>query len=155
MYRLTFVPVLLCCLLAKAQTNKQLDSVDKIIIAQFITPAEQKAAGQEPQWTAISQTIKASYSDVQADRAVTKAQIYYYYSKDWPKFSTAIVHYTNAYEDKEDFKLMNKNANFILAHSQNMEELKAALGWVQHAADKEPSNTDYQQTVAALKVKIK
>lgn len=59
---------------ARAQDKKSLDSVDKVIIGTIIRPAEQNAGGQEPNWTAIQQQIRASYSEVQTDRAVTKAQ---------------------------------------------------------------------------------
>jgi hypothetical protein len=138
----------------RAQDKKSLDSVDRILIARFITPAEQKAGDQEPQWATIALQIKASYSDTQADRAITKAQIYYYYGKNWPLFEKALVHYTVAYEDKEDGPLMNKNANFVLAHSTDQGELKTALAWVKHASDKEPSNADYKATCDAIQAKL-
>jgi hypothetical protein len=139
---------------ANGQDKHALDSVDKMIINSIINPAEKAAGGQEPNWTTIQQQVKASYSDVQTDRAITKAQIYYYWSKDWAKFSTALVHYTVAYEDKEDLKLMNKNAKMVMDHSANPADWKAALGWVQHAADKEPGNVDYKATADALQAKI-
>ena len=139
---------------AGAQDKHALDSVDKVIINTIIKPAEQATSGQDPNWTAIQQQVKASYSDIQTDRALTKAQIYYYYGKDWPKFCTAIVHYTEAYESKDDLPLMNKNAKMILQNSQDPKEWKAALTWVQHAADKEPTNADYRTTADALTAKI-
>lgn len=139
--------------IANAQDKKSLDSVDKVIINQIIIPAEQKAGNEAPQWTALGMQIKASYSDLQADRALTRAKIYYYYGKDWPQFSAALVHYTETYEDKEDLPLMNKNANFILQRSTNPDEWKTALAWVKHAVDKEPSNTAYQQTYQGLLAK--
>jgi hypothetical protein len=143
----------LLSVVANAQDKKSLDSVDRVIMQQIIKPAEEKAGGQEPDWILIVQQIKASYSDVQTDRAITKAKIYYYYYKDWAQFSTAIVHYTDAYENKDDLKLMNTNAKFILEHSTNPSELRAALGWIKHATEKEPSNSEYQQTYQALQAK--
>lgn len=138
----------------RAQDKKYLDSVDRVIIKQIIEPAEQSAGGQEPSWAALRLQIRVSYSEVQTDRAITKAQIYFNWSRDWAKFSTAIVHYTEAYEDKEDGKLMNKNAKFILEHSEDPKEWKTALGWVQHAADKEPDNADFKATRDALAAKV-
>ena len=154
MYKLVLSSLLLVSSLSYAQNKKSLDSVDKIIISQIITPAEQRDPGQEPQWTALTQQIKATYTDVQADRAVTKGQIYYYYGKNWPKFCAALVHYTEAYEDKDDLALMNKNANFILDRSTDPKELATALGWIKHAVDKEPSNEKYKATYDALAAKV-
>jgi hypothetical protein len=139
---------------AYAQDKHALDSVDKVIINGIINPAEQAAGAQEPNWIAIKQQMEASYSDVQSDRALTKAQIYYYYGKNWARFSTEIVHYTETYESKEDLPLMNKNAKMILDHSQDPKEWMGALAWVQYAADKEPANADYKATCDALKAKI-
>src|SRR5258708_6561128 len=154
MYKLVLSGLLLVSSLSYAQNKKSLDSVDKIIINQIITPAEQHDPGQEPQWTALTQQIKASYSDVQADRAITKGQIYFYYGKNWPKFCAALVHYTEAYEDKNDLALMNKNANFILDRSTDPKELATALGWIKHAVDKEPSNEKYKTIYDALAAKV-
>ncbi|HXB07667.1 MAG TPA: hypothetical protein VNW04_11135 [Puia sp.] len=154
MYKLQTFSLLFMALAGRAQDKKALDSVDKIIINSIIKPAEQAAGDQAPNWAALEAQIKASYSDVQTDRAVTKAKIFYYWSKDWPQFSTALVHYTDVYEDKEDFKLMDKNAKMVVDHSTNLRDWKAALTWVQHAADKEPGNAEYKATVDALKAKI-
>lgn len=154
MYKLSLSILLLSATFAQAQDKHTLDSVDKLIIAQFITPAEEKSPDQEPAWGALRIRILASYSDTQADRAITKGQIYFYYGRDWAKFSTAIVHYTDAYENKDDARLMNKNADFILQHSQNPKEWKAAQGWVKHILDKDPSNTACKTTYDALTSKI-
>jgi hypothetical protein len=102
----------------------------------------------------ISQQVRTSYTDVQTDRALTKAKIYYYYGKDWAQFSTAIIHYTDRYENKDDGKLMNTNANYILQRSQSPAEWKAALGWIQHVLDKAPDNQTYKATRDALNAKL-
>ncbi len=154
-----------CCLLAgtalsqsnNAQNKKTLDSLDKIVIAEIITPAEAAAKdnGQDPNWADLTKKITDKYSAVQADRVVTKAQIYLYYGRNWPLFSTAIVHYTEKFEDKDDLKLMNTNAKFILQRSNSAEELRIASGWIKHAVDKEPANTAYQETYNAIQEKLK
>jgi hypothetical protein len=154
MYKLLTISLLFMTIAGRAQDKKALDSVDKVIMQTIINPAEEKTGGQAPDWTAIAQQAKASYSDVQTDRAVTKAKIYYYYGKDWAQFSTAIVHYTDTYENKDDGALMNKNADFILKRSQNPAEWKAALGWIQHVLDKAPDNQTYKATRDALNAKL-
>lgn len=142
-------------LAATAQDKRTLDSTDKVILTNIIRPAEQAAGGREPDWTALTEKIKDAYSPVQADRAVTKAQIYYYWNKDWPKFSKALVHFTDAYEDKEDGQLMNRNAKMILDHSADPADWKAAQAWIKHALDKEPTNATYQTTYDGLTAKWK
>jgi len=137
-----------------AQDKKALDSVDGVIMKTIINPAEESAGSGGPNWTAIGQQVRASYTELQADRAITKAKIYYYYGKDWAQFSTAIVHYTDAYENKDDGALMNKNAKMILDHSQDPKEWKAALGWIQHALEKQPNNETYKATRDALNAKL-
>jgi len=149
-----------CCLVCSAafsQNKKTLDSLDKVVIAEIITPAQTTARqnGEDPDWQDLTKRIMEKYSAVQADRAVTKSKIYYYYNKDWQIFSTAIVHYTEKYEDREDFKLMNTNAKFILQHSNSPEELRMASSWIKHAVDKEPTNATYQQTYTAIQEKLK
>jgi len=137
-----------------AQDKKTLDSVDKAIMQTIINPAEERAGSEGPNWVAISQQVRASYTEVQTDRAVTKSKIYYYYGKNWVQFSTAIVHYTDVYENKDDGALMNKNAKMILDHSQDPIQWKAALGWVQHVLDKAPDNQTYKATRDALNAKL-
>jgi hypothetical protein len=139
---------------AKAQDKKALDSVDKVNMKTIINPAEESAGSGAPNWAVISQQVRASYTEIQTDRAVTKAKIYYYYAKDWAQFSTAIVHYTDAYEDKDDGALMNKNAKMILDHSPDPKEWKAALAWIQHVLDKAPDNQAYKATRDALNAKL-
>jgi len=155
-YKALFSSILFLPIFLHAQDKKALDSIDKVVIAQIITPAEQQAArqNQPPAWDEMTKEITAKYSATEADRAVTKARIYFYYGKDWALFSAALVHYTTAYEDKEDLRLMNKNATYVLQHSTNPEEWKTARGWVKHAVDKEPSNATYKATYDALTEKI-
>ncbi|HTI93150.1 MAG TPA: hypothetical protein VL727_21270 [Puia sp.] len=154
MYKLLMCSLLMLAITAHAQDKKSLDSVDKVIIQAIIQPAEQQAATNEPAWAAIGQQIRMTYSETQADRALTKAKIYYYYGKNWPHFSTALVHYTETYEDKYDFPLMNKNANFVLTYSANPREWQAAQAWVKTAVDKEPGNSAYKTTYDSLTARI-
>lgn len=65
------------------------------------------------------------------------------------------MHFTVDYENKEDLRLMNKNAKMILKYSKDPEDWKTALTWVKHAVDKEPANAAYKETFDALSEKIK
>jgi len=127
---------------------------DSVIQADIIMPLVSRAA-ETPDWQVLGQNISTKYGDSYVDRTVTKAKIYYYYGKDWPLFSKALVHFTEAYEDKENLKLMNENAKMVLQFSQDPDELKAALAWVKHAVDKEPGNASYKETYDALSMKIR
>lgn len=130
---------------------------DSVILENIIKPLviQANASQEMPDWQVLGQDISVKYGDSYVDRNVTKAKIYYYFGKDWPLFSRALVHYTEAYENKEDLKLMNKNAKMVLQYSQDQDELKTALVWVKHAVDKEPGNTTYKSTYDGLVVKIK
>lgn len=143
----------------KQKTAEELTAArnDSIIITDIINPTSNDALGkgQTPDWEAMRSQIALKYDGTYADRTITKARIYFYYGKDWPLFSTAIVHYTEAYEDKDDLRLMNKNAKYILRYSQEPAEWKKAQSWVKHAVDKEPSNSTYKETYDALEMKIK
>ncbi len=154
MYKLFLCCLLLAATITNAQDKKTLDSVDNVIIKTLIQPALKQAGGSEPAWPAVSQQIRMTYTESQTDRALTKAQIYYYYSRNWTKFSTAIVHYTDTYEDKDDLNLMNKNAGFILQHSENPGEWQTAQGWIKHAVDAKPDNAAYKATYDALTAKL-
>lgn len=155
MYKLLLaIGLLFLAISVNAQDKHSLDSVDKIIINTIINSAEQTAGDREPAWATIELQVRASYTETETDRAITKAQIYYYYGKNWPKFSAAIVHYTEAYENKEDLALMNKNAQFILQHSENPQEWKTAQGWVKHPVDQDASNAGDKATYDALAVRI-
>jgi hypothetical protein len=154
MHKLMAIGLLFLSASTHAQDKKTMDSTDRVIIKTMINPAEQSAGADGPNWVAIEQQVKASYTEIQTDRAITKAKIYYYYGRDWAQFSTAIVHYTEAYEDKGGLPLLNKNANFILRRSQNPAEWKAALGWIRHALDLAPDNSTYKATESALQAKI-
>lgn len=156
MKKTIFIILIFIAVRGTGQDKAALNRVDSTIIAQVIKPAEQEAQMNKTEidWEGLRKKISEKYSSTEADRSVTKAEIYYYYYRDWPKFSTAIVHYTEAYEDKDDSKLMNKNAQFILQHSDNKDEWKTALTWIQHALEKDPSNETYKTTQDALKKKI-
>src|SRR5580698_5080202 len=101
MYKLLALGLITLTLTTQAQDKKALDSVDNVIMTRIIHPAEERAGSGGPNWVAISQQVRASYTDVQTDRAITKSKIYYYYAKDWAQFCTAIVHYTETYENKD------------------------------------------------------
>jgi hypothetical protein len=137
-----------------AQTTKQADDSIKTTI---IDPEVMKANHNNavPDWEELTITITSKYNAEYADRTITKAKIYYYWYRDWAIFSSAIVHYTESWEDKNNLSLMVKNANFILQHSENELELKTALSWIKPAIDKEPSNTKYKEVYDGLVSKIK
>ena len=154
MYKLLTSALLLATLSAGAQNKKTLDSIDEVIIKQVIEPAAQQGGDGDPAWAMIGEKIKASYSENDAERAINKAQIYYYFGKDWPKFCSALVRYTEKYEDKNDAKLMNKNAQFILQHSENPAEWKVAQNWIAGATAKDPTNAIYKATADGLAAKM-
>lgn len=149
----------LCFLLsmgfAHAQTKLTKENIqkDSIIKVEIIDPAITDAQGDAPNWSSLTTEITQKYDAVYADRTVTKAQIYYDYGKDWPVFSTAIVRYTEKYEDHNNLKLLNYNAGFILKYSTDKKELETAMGWSKHTVEKEPGNADYEKTYDALKAK--
>ena len=145
---------------ATAQADHRLDDqtiqTDKTIRAQIIKPfiAAADQQNQPPDWKVLRTTIVSQYSDAYADRTITKARLIYYYGKDWPQFSSALVQYTNSYEYRDSLSLMNLNAKMVLDHSDNPAELKAALSWAKYASDKKPSNEEYKATYDALKAKL-
>jgi hypothetical protein len=141
----------------KAQTKEEKNALDKKVIAEIVKPAQEQASqnNQAPDWDSLRKVISGKYNATEADRAITKAKIYASYGRDWPTFTAAIVHYTDAYEDKEDLNLMNKNANFILQQSNSADEVERAIAWMKHAVDKEPSSDDYKQTYQGLQAKLK
>jgi hypothetical protein len=132
-------------------------TTDQRIKTQIIDPAIAKAtaAGNEPDWGALTKVVTEKYDSVYAGRTVTRARIFYYYSKDWPQFATAIVEYTEKYENKDDDKTMNTNANFVLKYSNDKKELQTALGWAKILLDKEPGNNEYKKTFQELQNKVR
>lgn len=147
---------------AKAQTTNTaitehdaaVKTKDADIKTNIIDPAVQDAAGQVPDWKALTQTITAKYDATTADRTVTKAKIYFSYYKDWPAFCAAIVNYTDKYELASDYKLLDKNANMILKNSSDAAQLKAAQHWAKLAMDGDSSNPAYKVTYQALSDKL-
>ena len=125
---------------------------DSVILADVVKPLMSKT-DDAPNWEAFGDEINAKYGKFYVDRAVTKAKIFYYYGKDWPTFSKSLVHYTEAFENKDDLKLMNKNAKMVLKYSQDPEDWKAAMGWMKHVVDKEPGNAEYKETYDGLMAK--
>lgn len=147
---------------AKAQTtdiaitehNPAIKTKDSLINVQIIKPARQAAAPGDPDWDAIQKTITAKYDGTTADRTITKAKIYFYYNKDWPKFCTGIVHYTDNWELANDYPLLNLNAGMLLQWDTNPTELKEALRWAKAAANSDPNNEKFKTTYDALSAKV-
>jgi len=156
--------VLLGCILtvtvAHAQADHKLDSQtvanDKVIMHEILAPALKTAheQNQEPDWKILRTTITSRFDPTYADRNITKAKIYYFYGRDWPQFSTALVNYTQEYEWRDSLSLLDKNARMILDHSRNPAEWKAAQSWAKYASGKNPSNAIYRATYDALTAKI-
>ncbi|WP_288883954.1 hypothetical protein [Pedobacter panaciterrae] len=81
-------------------------------------------------------------------------KLFFYYGKDWKAFASAIVNYTEKYEDTANLATINTNANFVLEYSANKEELAKALAWSKKLVEKESDNADYKKTYEALKEKL-
>ena len=130
--------------------------LDDKVKAELIDAVVSKAreGGNTPDWVALTVAITAKYDALTADRNVTRAKLFFYYSKDWKAFASAIVNYTEKYEDPANLSTINTNANFVLEHSTDKEELGKALAWSKKLVEKEPDNEDYKKTYAALKEKL-
>jgi hypothetical protein len=136
---------------------QDIKAVDEKLKAELIDPAIAKAneAGAAPDWTALTKTVAAKYDAVTAERNVTRAKLFFYYGKDWKAFASAIVVFTEKYEDNSNLPTMLTNANFVLEHSTDKAELAKALAWANMLVEKEPNNEDYKKTLEGLKEKIK
>ena len=151
---------LLVVAVAHAQADHKLDDQtvanDKVISKEIIHPALQNARSQnqEPDWKVLRTSITTRFDAASADRNITKAQIFFFYGRDWARFSTALVQYTQNYEWRDSLSLMNTNAKMVLDHSQNPAEWKSAQSWAKYASDKNPSNDTYRATYDALTEKI-
>jgi hypothetical protein len=141
---------------AKTDETADIKQKDKAIADAMITPAVDaaKSADKVPDWKAIAASVTQKYDAVTADRTVTRAKLFYYYSKDWKAFASAIVNYTEKFEDKSNLATINTNANFVLEHSTDKEELAKAFSWSKKLVEKEPDNADYKKTYEALKEKL-
>ncbi len=141
-----------------AQSTKKLSKAieqqrnDSLILADMIMPL---TASDAPDWVVFADDVKMKFGDSYVDRSVTRAKIYYYYEKDPAVFSRALVHFTEKYEDKDNYKLLNKNAKMVLKYSRDPKEWKAAQAWAKRAMDKEPGNAGYKETYDALTAKLK
>jgi len=129
---------------------------DKVIADAIINPLVDAAKAEDkvPDWQAIAAAVTQKHDAVTADRTVTRAKLFYYYGKDWKAFATAIVNYTEKFEDKNNLPTMLNNANFVLEHSADKAELSKALDWAKMLTEKAPDNEDYKKTYAALKEKL-
>lgn len=147
------------CCLVNAQTQTTILKTypkDSVIKAEIIDPFQKASAekGNEPNWQELQLQIALKYDSVFADRLTNKAQIYYYYGKEWPAFTAALVRYTEKYENHEDIVLLDYNAKMILQFSADIKELETALAWSKRTTDKDPGNKNYKQTYEELKSKI-
>jgi thioredoxin-related protein len=128
------------------------DVIDQVIMAEEINPLLRQPPAD---WAKISAMVTQKHDALTADRTVCKAKIFSSYGKDWPAFTAAMVRYTEKYEDKHNSKVLDKNAHFILQYSKNKQELQSALSWTRLALEREPGNSSYQQTSAALQARLK
>ena len=157
---LAVLPCLMAVSHVRAQADHPLDEKtlqnDSAILKQQILPVVKagQSRGEEPDWSALRTAIVTRYDASYGDRNITKAQIYYFYGRDWARFSAAVVQYTNTYDYRDNGPLMNANAKMILEHSQDREEWKAAQRWVKRAMDREPNEPKYKATYDALTAKI-
>lgn len=155
-----FLGTFLAVTLVHAQADHKLDDKavanDKVIKDEILRPALQdaRAEGKEPDWNVLRTTITTRFDGTYADRNIIKAKIFFFYSRDWAQFSTALVQYTQNYEWRDSLSLMDKNARMILDHSQNPAEWRAAQSWAKYASDKNPSNDTYRATYDELTEKI-
>jgi hypothetical protein len=142
---------------AGAQSNKTSYPKDSVIKAQIIDPFEKAAAdkGTDPDWPELTSIIRSKYDSSFADRLTNKAQIFYYWGKDWPAFTKALVRYTDKYEDPNNLPLLNKNARMVLQFSDDIISLQAALSWSKKTIEREPGNEDYKKTYNELSEKIR
>ncbi|WP_245869927.1 hypothetical protein [Pedobacter ginsengisoli] len=136
-----------------ADNLKQKDKAIADAIINLLVDAA-KAEDKVPDWQAIAAAVTQKHDAVTADRTVTRAKLFYYYGKDWKVFASAIVNYTEKFEDKNNRPTMLTNANFVLEHSADKAELSKALDWAKMLTEKAPDNEDYKKTYAALKEKL-
>lgn len=142
---------------ASQATAPDIKAVDDKVKAELIDPAIAKAneAGTAPDWSALTKTVTAKYDALTAERNVTRAKLFFYYGKDWKAFASAIVVFTEKFEDKSNLPTILTNANFVLEHSTDKAELAKALAWANMLVEKEPNNEDYKKTLEGLKEKVK
>lgn len=107
-----------------------------------------------PDWTAIKVLVRDKYDSIYADRTVTRAEIYYYQRTDWPRWATAYTHFVDFYGSPNRPGTLDREARFVLKHSQNREELKTALRWINHAIELAPNQPDFRETRDKLLKKI-
>jgi hypothetical protein len=129
---------------------------DSIITYKIVDSCIHIARGKriQPDWAAIKELVRDRYDSIYADRTVTKAEIYYYYNHDWAKCATAYTHFVNNYESLNRAGTMNNETNFVLRHSNNPEEWKIALRWINHAIELVPNEPDFRETRDKLLKKI-
>lgn len=141
---------------AFAQTRAEI-RIDSLATADIINPAIQKAsqAQAEPNWSLITKDVTTKFGAVTADRTVTRAQIFLYYGKNWPKFTAAITNYTEKFEDQKNPAVLDKNANFILQRSNNPDEVRTAMTWAKKAIALDSSNEAYANTLKALEARFR
>jgi hypothetical protein len=105
-------------------------------------------------WPACRDSITKKYNATIADRVITRAQLYRDYGKDWPAFCSALIHYTDTYEDRKDLNLLDKNARMILENSNDKDCLQAVLRWSRQTLVAEPANAAYRSTYTLIQQKL-
>jgi hypothetical protein len=151
--------LLLMAGIAQAQTgnNKQETRIqDSVLMKDVFEPLVVDAVNNDetPDWEVLKTKVSAGHDAAFTERFICKAKIFYFYGRDWSEFNAALIHYTETYEDKNDARLMNKNARMILDHSADRKQLEVALSWSKQAVVKEPANADYKKTQDALAEKL-
>lgn len=141
---------------AAATPVQDVKATDEKVKAELIDPVVNKAheADTTPDWAALTKTVTAKYDAVTADRNVTRAKLFFYYGKDWKAFASAIVNFTEKFEDKNDVQTIHTNAKFVLDHSESKAEVEKALAWSKSLVEKEPSNQEFKQTNEQLVAKL-
>lgn len=108
-----------------------------------------------PDWVALKQVVTENYDSIYAERTVSKAiAYYYYYARDWAKFSTAFIYFESNFVTLDNPDHLSSNAHLILLHSKNPAEWRIALAWVTQALKKDKYNDAYQQVYDGLMKKL-
>jgi lysophospholipase L1-like esterase len=151
MFKFSFITLLSFLVLSsEAETGSK--KIDSVIFETIIQRA--LSTSTPPDWAMLATTVSTRYSVDYVDRNITRGKIYYYFGRDWALFCAAIVHYTEAYENKNDASLMHENADFILIYSTDPKEWKTAQGWVKHVLDLDPANQECRMTYKNLSAKL-
>ena len=114
-----------------------------------------KTNTKKPDWEQLNKAFTEKYNAEYASKTVNIAKLFIYYNNHREKFASAIVEYTEIYQDVIDLKTMNTNANYVLQYSSDKKELRKALDWCRSTLEIAPDNSEYQKTRDALIEKLK